>query len=98
MPKTYDADEKMEIVLRVIKGEKISDLVDEYDVSRSSIYLWKNEFLDGGMSKLSGESATEQEAKLKEKDEQIKEMEKIIGQQKVQMEIFLKNPGRTKYC
>ena len=90
MAKTYDPDEKMEIVLRVIKGEKISNLVDEYDVSRSSIYLWKNEFLDGGMSKLSGDSITEQEARLKEKDEQIKEMEKIIGQQKVQVEILKK--------
>jgi transposase-like protein len=95
MAKSYDPDEKMEIVLRVIKGEKISDLVDEYDVSRSSIYLWKNEFLDGGMSKLSGESVTEQEAELKEKDEQIKEMEKIIGQQKVQMEILKKKPWQN---
>ena len=42
------------------------------------------------MSKLSGDSVTEQEAKLKEKDEQIKEIEKIIGQQKVQMEILKK--------
>ena len=40
MPKTYDADEKMEIVLRVLKGKKISDLVDEYGVSRNSIYIW----------------------------------------------------------
>jgi len=39
MPKSYDPDEKMEIVLRVLKGEKISDLVDEYGVSRNSIYL-----------------------------------------------------------
>ena len=77
MPKTYDPDEKMEIVLRAIKGEKVSDLADEYGVSRNSIYLWKNEFLDGGMSKLSGESVTEQEAKLKEKDEQIKELSLI---------------------
>ena len=38
MPKTYD-DEKMEIVLRVIKGEKVADVADEYDVSRNSIYL-----------------------------------------------------------
>ncbi|WP_133618283.1 helix-turn-helix domain-containing protein [Halanaerobium congolense] len=47
MAKSYDhSDEKMEIVFRAIKGEKISDLVDEYDVSRNSIYLWKNECLD----------------------------------------------------
>ena len=95
MPKTYDADEKMGIVLRVLKGEKISDLVDEYGVSRNSIYIWKNEFLDAGMSKLSGDSATEQEAKLKEKDEQIKEMGKIIGKQKVQMEILKKKPWQN---
>jgi transposase-like protein len=95
MAKSYDPDEKMEIVLRVLKGEKISDLVDEYGVIRNSIYVWKNEFLDGGMSKLSGESVTEQEAKLKEKDEQIKEMEKIIGQQKVQMEILKKKPWQS---
>jgi len=74
----------MEIVLRAIKGEKVSDLADEYDVSLNFIYLWKKEFLDGGMCKLSGDSVTDQKFKLKNKDEQIKEMEKIIG--------------RTKYC
>jgi len=68
MTKSYDHDEKMKIVLQAIKGEKTSDLFDEYGVSRNSIYVWKNEFLDGGMSKLSGDSVTEQEAKLKEKD------------------------------
>ena len=95
MPKSYDPDEKMEIVFRAIKGEKVSDLADEYGVSCNSIYIWKNEFLDGGMSKLSGDSVTEQEAKLKEKDEQIKEMEKIIGKQKVQMEILQKKPWQN---
>jgi DNA gyrase/topoisomerase IV subunit A len=50
------------------------------------------------MSKLSGDFVIEQEAELKEKDEEIKEMEKIIGQQKVQMEILKKSPDRTKYC
>lgn len=92
MPKSYDPELKMEIVLRVLKGENISDLVNEYDVSRNSIYVWKKEFLDGGMSKLSGKSPTEQEAKLREKDEQIQEMQKIIDQQKVQMEILKKKP------
>jgi transposase-like protein len=87
----------MEIVLRTIRSEKVSDLADEYCVSRNSIYHWKKEFLDGDISKLSGNSLTKQEAKLKEKEEQIKEMEKIIGQQKIQMEILKKIPGRTKY-
>lgn len=82
MPKSYDSDEKMEIIIRAIKGEKIADFAEEYGVSRNSIYLWKKEFLDGGMSKVIGDSVTKQEAKLKEKAEQIKEMEKIIGQQK----------------
>ena len=47
------------------------------------------------MSNLSGESVTKQEAKLKEKDEQIKEMEKIIRQQKVQM--YIDNSGQWVY-
>jgi transposase-like protein len=38
MPKSYDPDEKMEIVLRTIRSEKVSDLADEYCVSRNSIY------------------------------------------------------------
>jgi hypothetical protein len=41
MANSYYPDEKMEIVLRAIKSEKISDLVDEYDVSRNSIYVCK---------------------------------------------------------
>jgi len=47
-------------------------LVDEYDVIISNIHLWKNEFLDGVMCKLSGDSVTEQEANLKGKGGQIK--------------------------
>lgn len=39
MPKIYDGYEKMEIDLRAIKGEKLSDLVDEYDVNRNCIYI-----------------------------------------------------------
>lgn len=69
MPKFYDPDEETEIILCAIKGEKISNFADEYSVGHNSIYLWENEFLDGGMSKLIGESVTVQEAKLEEKDE-----------------------------
>jgi transposase-like protein len=50
MPKSYYPDEKIDIILRVLKGKKISDLVDEYGVGRKSIYICKNEFLDGGMA------------------------------------------------
>lgn len=37
MPKSYDPELKMEIILRVLKGENISDLVEEYDVSRTGV-------------------------------------------------------------
>ncbi len=69
MAKSYDPDEKMEIVLRAIKGEKVSDLADEYGVSCNSIYLLKKELLNDCMIKLSDDTVAEQEAKLKEKDE-----------------------------
>jgi hypothetical protein len=39
MPKSYEPDKKMEIVLRVLKGEKIFDLVDEYGVSRKTLSI-----------------------------------------------------------
>ncbi|PTV95051.1 hypothetical protein C8C76_13041 [Halanaerobium saccharolyticum] len=42
---------------------------DECGVIYISIYLLKKEFLDSDMIKLSGDSVTDQEAKIKEKEE-----------------------------
>ena len=96
MPKgsSYDNEFKLEVVLKVLKGNKPSDVADEYGVSRNSIYAWKKQFLDGGLKNLSNKNQIEsqKDAELREKEQQINEMKKIIGEQKVQLEILKKKP------
>ena len=96
MPKgeTYDPEFKMEVVLEVLKGRKPSVIADEYEISRNSIYTWKKDFLNGGLNGLTNDNQvkSKKDAELKEKEQQIQEMKKIIGEQKVQMEILKKKP------
>ncbi|MCK8816293.1 transposase [Natroniella sulfidigena] len=96
MPKgsTYDNEFKMEVVLEVLKGNKPSDVAEKYGVSRNSIYAWKNQFLDGGLKNLGNKKQIEsqKDVELQEKEQQIDEMKKIIGEQKVQLEILKKKP------
>lgn len=95
----YDADFKMELVMEIFKGKKVSEVADEYDVSRNSLYTWKKEFIDSGLKGLTNDNQikSQKDAELREKEKQIKEMKKIIGDQKVQMEILKKNHGWTKH-
>lgn len=91
----YNPEFKMELVLEILKGRKPSEVADEYGVSRNSLYTWKKKFLDGGLNGLTNDNQviSQKDAKLKQKDQQIEEMKKIIGEQKVQLEILKKNPG-----
>ncbi|MBM7624963.1 transposase [Sporohalobacter salinus] len=90
--KTYDSEFKMELVLEVLKGRKAFEVADEYNVSCNSIYNWKQKFLNGGLSGLTNDNQikSQKDAELKEKEQQIQEMKKIIGEQKVQMELLKK--------
>lgn len=90
----YDAEFKMELVMEILKGKKVSKVADEYDVSRNSLYAWKKEFIDSGLKGLTNDNQikSQKDAELREKEKQIKEMKKIIGDQKVQMEILKKKP------
>ena len=94
MSDSYDAEFKMELVLEILNGKSPSDVAEDYNVSRNSLYTWKKQFVDSGLKGLSNNNQvqSQKEAELKEKEEKIKEMEKIIGQQKVQMKILKKKP------
>lgn len=88
----YDSEFKMELVLEVLKGRKASEVADEHGVSRNTLYTWKKQFLNGGLNGLSNNNQAKKDAQLKEKEQQIEEMKKIIGEQKVQLEILKKKP------
>lgn len=91
---SYDAEFKMELVMEVLEGKKPSEVADEYGVSRNSLYNWKQEFIDSGLKGLTNDNQvqSQKEAELREKEKQIQEMKKIIGEQKTQMEILKKKP------
>ena len=83
----WSVEEKMAIVLEGLKGERnVTDICREHKISQSQYYKWRDRFLEGGRSALSG-SKNGSDAMYKD---EIKRLQRIIGKQTVQIEILKK--------
>lgn len=76
MRRNISVETKIDVVLRIKRGEKIARVAREYGVSRPIIYLWKNEveqiLREGLKPKKSGPKE-----KVKKKDIRDREIEKL---------------------
>ena len=86
------AEVKMAVVLEGLRGEtRIADICRKYGIAESLYYKWRDRFLEGGRQALEQGSGTSKADKLKN---EIKELQRIIGKQTVEIEI-LKKFNRT---
>jgi len=88
----YDIDFKMELVVEVLGGRKISEVAEDNDISKGTLSHWKREFLDGGRSALESKNNSETKSELKKLKEENERMKKIIGEKETQIEILQKKP------
>jgi len=88
----YDIDFKMELVVEVLGGRKISEVAQEYDIPKGTLSRWKRNFLDGGRSALGSKNNSETKSELKKLKEENERMKKIIGEKETQIEILQKKP------
>ena len=86
----YDVDFKMELVVEVLGGRKISEVAEENDIPKGTLSRWKHDFLDGGQNALESKNNSETKSKLKKLKEENERMKKIIGEKEAQIEILQK--------
>ena len=73
MPKRYNDEFKKKIVDLANNGKKISDIVDEYGVARSTVHKWKKDFNESGSFKAK-DNRTDEEKELLKLRKEIKQL------------------------
>ena len=68
----WSVDEKCEIVMAVLRGQEPTSVIcQRHGVSETAVYRWRDQFLEGGRSGLSGGASGEAE-QLRAENEELK--------------------------
>ena len=71
----WSAGKKMDVVLRLLRGEKLEELSRELGVEAHRIAAWRDEFLEAGKEGLKGRRpVTEDHRRLREAERKIGEL------------------------
>jgi len=82
----WSANKKMDVVLRLLRGEKLEELSRELGVEAHRIAAWRDEFLDAGKEGLKGRSGAGGEPE----DRRLREAERKIGELTLENEVWKK--------
>jgi hypothetical protein len=85
----FSARRKVEIVLRVLKGESLDELSRELGVPASRLSEWRDEFLRAGETSMKTREPNAQ-------DEEIRKLKETIGGMAVQVEILREGVRKWK--
>src|SRR5271163_3190487 len=80
----WSANRKMDVVLRLLRGEQLEVLSREVGVEAHRLAAWRDEFLDAGKEGLKGKRATTED------DRRLAEAERKIGELTLENEIWKK--------
>lgn len=81
--RTYSASFKFKAVLEALEGEKTdAEVARAYDVHPVTLAKWKKQFVEEGAKVFGGDSA------LKEKDQQIAKLERMLGKKEVELALM----------
>ena len=80
----WSANKKLDVVLRLLRGEKLEELSREVGVEAHRLAAWRDEFLDAGKEGLKGRRATTAE------DRRLRDAERKIGELTMENEIWQK--------
>ncbi len=79
----WSAGKKLDVVLRLLRGEKLDVLSRELGVEAHRIAAWRDDFLAGGKEALKGRRGP-----LTEDDRQLREAERKIGELTMEVEVW----------
>ena len=80
----WSASKKLDVVLRLLRGEKLEEVSREVGVEAHRLAAWRDEFLDAGKEGLKGKRATTEE------DRKLRDAERKIGELTLENEIWKK--------
>lgn len=81
----FTAQQKLEIVIAGIKGERsVQDVCREHEITPTQYYQWRDKLLEGGKGALAGTSDRQTERELKKK---IRELERTLGKKTHELEL-----------
>jgi transposase-like protein len=80
----WSASKKLDVVLRLLRGEKLEELSREVGVEAHRLAAWRDEFLDAGKEGLKGKRATTED------DRRLRDAERKIGELTLENEIWKK--------
>ena len=91
MAKSYPAKFKFQIVLELLQGEQsVGQLAKSYNVHPNSILKWKKELLAKGPEIFAQDNSTA------EYEEQIAQLEQLLGKKEVEIALLKNFLGRSK--
>jgi len=82
MAKRYNDEFKRKIVKLTNNGKKISEIIDEYEIARSTVHKWKKDFNNSGSFKAK-DNQTDKEKEiinLRKENKQLKMENDILKQ------------------
>ena len=89
--RTFTPDQKLEIVLAGLRGDRaVTDVCREYEISDTLYYQWRDRLLEGGKDALAtsrDRGKAPREAELKEAKKQIARLERALGRKTYELEI-----------
>ena len=82
MAKRYNDEFKKQIVSLANNGKKISEIIEEYGVARSTIHKWKKHYNNSGSFKAKDNRTDEEKEliKLRKENQQLKMENDILKQ------------------
>ena len=84
-------EEKLAIVLEGLKeSTNITELCRSHGISQATYYNWRDKFLEGGKTALAANEPGGHGSSEADKAK-IAELERVIGQQAVEIQVFKKN-------
>ena len=83
--RTWTAQQKIEIVLAGIRGDRtIKEVCREHEIAETLCYSWRDKLLEGGLAALAGKEERGGEKELRRK---IRELERALGRKTYELEI-----------
>ena len=73
----FDAKTKTAIILEGLKGRPIADICNEYQISQTQYYKWRDQFLANAPLAFEVGQASKREARL---DTENKKLKRLVGE------------------
>lgn len=70
----WDSKTKMGVVLLGLKGRSVAEICNEYQISQTQYYKWRDQFLEQGHKAFETMKASQKEARLQRENQKLKNL------------------------